>query len=284
MAYDNPSDGFTQLIQVLTQLRRTAWSVTDSSGSGAHGEAIENALGIRRNNDKGSDYQGVELKTTTESKPKIRDLFTESPAQKIEHFTPISRKNLITAAGYTDGGGRQALKVAVSTTPNAQNLALQIEGEWIVETHNGTRVAAWHLRTLQNRLATKHGETCWLKCETRPHGVNHLILPIGYIRTANPDVDGLVEHIKAGRVTVEHRCHIDEKGSVRDHGDQWRYDGSIDGMFKSQGNYTPLVAPNEPYPSVIKGALYVPQIGHISHQLELNLWASRADSPCIGHN
>ena len=141
------------------------WFDSLRSGDTGIGYTFETLLGIKENNDKVADFQGIELKCKQKkvngsAGGKI-NLFQQAPVWAKK----LSAPDRIREFGQLRSDGLYACYSQVTTTPNNLKLALlaSLDGDRLDIEKAGVSVGHWLHKTLQKRLAEKHDRAAFVK-------------------------------------------------------------------------------------------------------------------------
>lgn len=246
------SDASKNTNSIATELRRKILAIhkqgflpSITPGDPGVGDTLENALGIRKNNSKKPDYQGIELKASRISRngkdvDNRINLFAKVPddgmkyRQIVENFGKIqipSNRNEKKKKNEENKPRLQLYESTSATRPNAYGLILHVDYEndklelFHVDGQNKTPVSTWQLSNLKETLKTKHKETFWVKAVAKTiNGVEHFRYD-KIIHTKGPNLSMLAPMFAAGKVMVDFAAHIDpDTKKWRDHGVLFKVD------------------------------------------------------------
>jgi hypothetical protein len=204
------------------------------------GDTLEYLLGIRTNNLKTADWEGIiELKS---KKSKSMDtLFTLRPRFEhtpVEDYEPIDRNRvsaLTRMYGYHSEkhSGYQSLYVTIGSQQNPQNnhnLFLNIDDERrIIELcrNDGRKIEVvgyWYFKDLENKLLEKHKSTLWVDVLSQMNGDLGEFKYVGAEFSRTPQFATFLSLINSGIITYDWRGYTTPEGkySGKNHGNAWR--------------------------------------------------------------
>jgi len=212
-------------IDIVSELRRISamgYVRTMRAGDTGIGFTLETMLGLRETNKQGVadfSYKGVptELKAQRKTAASMVTLFTGEARHRDYNDVELVRRY-----GYTNGQGRRALKVTLSSqdfVPQGLKLAVDRATKRVaIVDRSGVAPWAWDFGQFQLKL----GQLALVKADTKGTGVNEEFHYnwANLLSGLDPDcVFGLIEN---GDVTVDLRVHIKEDGGARNHGTAFR--------------------------------------------------------------
>jgi len=224
-----PGDVNPSLERLVSALRGLAVSGpirAVTSGDTAVGATMEAALGIPINSSKLPDWEGrIELKFSRPRPTQRKNLFAQVPDW--EHSPIKSSKGLLEAFGYMRDGKRRLYCTVASGRANSQGIYLSTQQDigWVSQLSMSPEwplAVVWELALLEERLATKHRETCWVICDTSLIGGVEHFSPVEVLYTSRPRVDLLGQMIEAGDVTVDYLIKEIASGAAKDKGYLWK--------------------------------------------------------------
>jgi hypothetical protein len=214
-----------RLVAKLEAIARSGPVPADGTGDTAVGRTMETALGIEMNSSKEPDWEGtIELKFGRPRPTQRRTLFAQVPDWSRSALK--SSEEILDAFGYQRDGSFR-LYVEVGASPNSRGLYLAADGAQGAIFERSTKagqeeVATWPLGRLQDALARKHRQTCWIVCEESVRaGVTHF-LPTEVLYTHSPRVDLIPLLVAAGDMTLDHLIKRTPMGGVREKGPLWK--------------------------------------------------------------
>lgn len=191
--------------ELLSKFRNVSgqWFESEVQADTGIGRAVESFLGLKMNSKKTPDYKGIELKSHREKSSSSKNvLFTQTPNWDLSVMK--SGKQIVDNYGYIkSGSAKKTLEVTVqANVPNNQSLILNVNLihallEMQSSSTSGIKdVAVWQLKTLHERLLTKHKETFWIDVENVKSDGKEYFRYKQIEHTMNPNVgqfDSLVE-------------------------------------------------------------------------------------------
>ena len=200
-------------------------SLRDGGNRGV-GNTFEIRMGGEENNRAEADVDGVELKAMlkrdyTAGSSGDADLFLKEP----KWVDGISRgAERVREYGYVDDEGRTALYSGVKAKPNSHGLSLRVDrgASQLELVRHGNAVATWPFADLQRSLDEKLNDTLYGLADAKSiGGVEHFRYHT-LIYCGRPSVEGLLELIEDGAVSLQLRMHVKAGGTLRNHGSQFR--------------------------------------------------------------
>lgn len=214
-----------RLVKKLEAIAQSGPVPADGTGDTAVGRTMETALGIQMNSSKDPDWEGaIELKFGRPRPGQRRTLFAQVPDWKKSALK--SSEEILDRFGY-ERDGQFRLYVEVGAKPNSRGLYLAADEAsgaiYERSTQPGTEeVATWPLARLQEALAKKHRQTCWIVCEeSKAGGITHF-LPTEVLYTHSPRVDLIPLLVTAGDMTLDHLIKRTPSGGVQEKGPLWK--------------------------------------------------------------
>lgn len=229
----------TELRKKILAIHKQGFLPSITPGDPGVGDTLENALGIKKNNSKKPDYQGIELKASRISRngkdvDNRINLFARVPdegmkyRQILENFGKVQIPSDRNEKKKKDEEKKPRLQLYDSTSatrPNAYGLMLNVNYEtkklelFHVNGQNKTPVSAWLISNLKDALKTKHKETFWVKAVAKKiNGIEHFRYD-KIIHTKEPNISMLVPMLATGKVTVDFTAHVDPNTKkARNHG------------------------------------------------------------------
>lgn len=222
------SQGSASAERLLARLREIASRgpiTTQVAGDTAVGVAIESALGIAANADKGPDWEGtVEIKGHRHgASQNMNTIVSRIPDWTLTNYG--SRQAVLERFGVRSDkhdGRRRLYNTVSSQYTNSHGLRLSVDYEadelHAVHDNSGEVAMAWRFSTLRQAIAAKHSETFWVKAQaTGPRSREEFEL-VSVVHTAGPQVWAIPSLIDEGLVTLDTTIGEKPDGSARDHG------------------------------------------------------------------
>ena len=182
---------------------------TTRPGNTGIGMTWENELGIKENNSKGADDNGIEHKAKRLKSNSNLTMITSTPSQ--------SSRNIIGTYGYIDSKGRKAFKKDSPKLPFQiikQNSQISlIDGKNILGKWDENEIHEKFLKKLSNLVLSR-------AVTKKVNGIEHFQYVYATYFT-DFDIDKFISEI-GNTVKVSFRMHIEPDGSLRDHGTAFR--------------------------------------------------------------
>ena len=216
--------GIDNFLKKFDKISAKGFIASLRSGDTGIGYTFETEMGIKENNFFGPDYEGIELKCFALGKGASakKNLFLAEP-KWMDEFSNNSDRVL--KYGYFDKENeRPALYSSVTISENSHKLSLQLcpKEKKVFLAYKKTRVAFWTFDTLAKRLSEKLKETAYIGAVKKNLKNQDHFHYQTVTHCADPFIDSLISIMQNGYMIVELRMHINEKGSVRNHGTGFR--------------------------------------------------------------
>ena len=225
-----------ELIEKLRTISSMGFVSSTTNADSGVGDTLEALLEIERNSSKGPDFMGIEIKASritgvSRKQSSKNTLFSQTPDWGISRLK--NSRELVENHGYfSDGSSLKSLQVTVTNVPNSQDLFLAINERNLTvenlyrEPDQFNQVVAWELRRLEERLASKHRATFWVKALSRLEAGRELFQFVRAEITSAPLVGNFAPLVSAGKITMDYTISekLDKTGGtrMRDHGYLWR--------------------------------------------------------------
>ena len=207
----------------LRDLKAMGYVPTIREGSTGVGHTFEQKMGLPETNIPVPDLGGrVEIKTTRRDSTSLVTLFCFNKG--VWH---ISQKELIEKYGYIDDSGRKALKNTVYAGKQiSQGLSLLIDdlnNRVSLINKKGNLLAIWDIFVMVGKLVSKLSRVLFVIADRRfdANGEEEFLYNEAYILT-DPIPRNFIKAFKSGKVGIDLRMHLKEKGSVRNRGTAFR--------------------------------------------------------------
>ena len=131
--------------------------------------------------------------------------------------------------GYWDTNGRNALYSTTNSTPNRQGLYIRIEDEHVRLYHvDGTLIAEWSGQGLAKTFSEKMPALVSVYADARMNSDDReeFWFNEAYM-LRQPSASNILDLIRNDTIVVDIRMHINDTGSVRNHGTGFRIDESF---------------------------------------------------------
>jgi hypothetical protein len=196
------------------------------AGDTAVGMAVERALNIDANCDRGPDYRKqIEIKSARSrdaNRQTRQTLFAQVADWGRADTAFKSSAAILERFGYLRGDDFKLYCTISARAANSQGLAFSVseDGELLQEVHvtEGV-VAVWPASLLVKRLLQKHSETFWIKADSiiDHNGAESFVLKSA-VHTKRPLANQLIELIREGHVTMDHLIKRKASGEVSEKG------------------------------------------------------------------
>lgn len=195
---------------------------TARTGDTGIGMTWEKELQISENNSKAADDNGIEHKA--------KRLRSNSKLTMITSTPPQSSRKIIKSHGYIDSKNRWAFK---KDSPRLPFEIIKKNNEIVLVNENDV-LGKWEEKDIQEKFIKKLSNLVLAKAATKKiNGIEHF----QYVNATyyyNFDIDKFVAEI-GNTVKVCFRMHIEEDGSLRDHGTAFRIKPSdLDIFYKKK--------------------------------------------------
>jgi uncharacterized protein YjhX (UPF0386 family) len=207
----------------LCALKAMGYIPTIRKSSTGVGHTFEQKMGLSETNIPIPDLGGrTEIKTTRKDSTSLITLFCFN--RGVWH---VSQRDLIERYGYIDGSGRKALKNTVYAGRHiSQGLSLLIDdvnNKVSLIDNNRTLLATWDVFVMVGKLMSKLSRVLFVIADRRYNadGEEEFFYNEAYILT-DPVPRNFISAFKAGKVGIDLRMHLKEKGTVRNRGTAFR--------------------------------------------------------------
>lgn len=210
-----------ELKERLSTLKQRGYVASLRRGDTGIGYTLETLLGIAENNLQLPDLGEIELKSQRRGVTSRITLFTFNRGA-----WQIRQTDVIERYGYYDTNGRLSLYSTTNSTPNSQGLYTKIEGEHVGLYHlDGTLIARWAGEGLARTFDEKMPALVAVYADTRLNSDDReeFWFNEAYL-LRQPSAGNILELIRNDTIVVDIRMHINDRGSVRNHGTGFRID------------------------------------------------------------
>lgn len=214
-----------ELLAMLRLVGERGYVPTQRPGDTGVGYTLETLLGIKCNSSKAPDYKGIEIKAgRSGSHEKGRTtILSQVPDWKMSRLKG-SGEILRERGRFNVQKNRVQLFHEMSATkPNSYGLFLELEGELLLHQSwkdGATKIrdATWQLETLFARLAQKHGQTFWVKADSRGRGSEEEFHYATARYTSGVSEAKLPMLIEAGVISLDYTIKETSTGGAKDQG------------------------------------------------------------------
>ena len=203
----------------LQKISEKGFVLSKRVGNTGIGYTLESRFGIKENNIRLPDLGKIELKSKRRGTSSFVTMFTFNSGAWI-----VPQAEVIEEYGYLDERNRNALKCAVSNTPNPQDLLLTVKKDTLQLRHRGGRVlASWTIDKVMEYFSRKMPALIIVQADRRindkgreefHYNEAHLL--------QKPSRQDFIKAIRSGHVVVELRMHLKKSGQVRNRGTAFR--------------------------------------------------------------
>lgn len=233
-----------ELLHKIKEIHNMGFIKSTACGDTGVGDTLENALGLKRNNNKTPDYKGIELKSTRiEINGRIKTptrttLFTKVPDVGLGYREIVEQYGKIQKPKGSTTERLQLYETCRISRKNAYDLQLSISKDEtdlnLIHASNKIKfVSAWHMQNLRNALIVKHKETFWVKANSKKIDNWEYFRYDTIIHTKQPNTSLLIPLLENDKITVDLAAHII--------GNKWRDHGIL---FKIKPCDLPLLFPS----------------------------------------
>jgi MvaI/BcnI restriction endonuclease family protein len=206
----------------LLELKNRGWIKSHRKSDTGIGKTVEDLLGIKENNQGEADctYRGneIEIKGHRVGSSSMITLFTLEAG--IRHLNDVQ---LMRKYGYTNGKGRQALKITLTTqslTPQGLKLKSDAEkGTISIVDGNGENLWVWTTRDIRLKLHN----LCLVYAESKKEGEDEYFRIQSAVLAIGLDDRCFFKLVDQGSVKIDLRMHVKESGSSRNRGTAFRF-------------------------------------------------------------
>ncbi|ARN74882.1 MvaI/BcnI family restriction endonuclease [Oceanicoccus sagamiensis] len=215
------------LREKLSFLKNKGAIKADKKGTGKHGLALEEALGISANSSKKPDFMGIELKTKKDKS--LQTLFSRTPSN---YNYAIDKNDLFRKFAYQDPKrGRKALYTSFNNTPDSLGFYLATTDQKISVMHKNRELCSYEAEDIESALLSKHTRTAYIYITAKSSPPSFTINSVKYCQ--HPSIIRFLRLVREGKIYLDFT--LSEKGEkIKDHGFLWRIKGdSINTLYLS---------------------------------------------------
>ena len=213
----------SEFLNKFDQIHSMGWVNSLRTGSTGIGYTFEALMGIKENNDRRADYNGIEIKCKQikriSTSGKI-NLFQQAPKWENNEKSI----NLLRRIGKLNDDGLYTCNSQITTSANNLQLMLRTNAEeHKIELLKALeRLGHWPYGLLENRLQEKHSRSVFVKADVKnlPKGQKYLYNEVLYCE--RPSIEKFVSLVEARQLVFELIMHELDGGRVRNHGYPWR--------------------------------------------------------------
>ena len=210
-----------ELKERLSALKEGGYVVSMRRGNTGIGYTLETLLGVDENNLQTPDLGEIELKSHRRDAASLITLFTFNRGA-----WQMRQADVVEKYGYWDTNGRNALYSTTNSRLNRQGLYTRIEDEHVRLYHvDGALIAEWSGRGLAKTFSEKMPALVAVYADTRINSDDReeFWFNEAYM-LRQPSASNILELIRNDTIVVDIRMHINDRGSVRNHGTGFRID------------------------------------------------------------
>jgi hypothetical protein len=216
--------GIDIFLTKFDEIKAMGFVETMRGGDTGIGYTFETLMGIEENNYSGPDFEGIELKCYSLGRGEgaKKNLFLKEPKWIDDLGNMVAR---VEEYGYYDDENeRNALYSSVTSKTNSHGLKLRVSRreEKVFLNFEGSDIAYWQFSDLEGRLIEKLSEAVFIGTKVKKirSKIHYQYETITHCST--PFIDSFINIIESKNIIVELRMHVNEKGSVRNHGTGFR--------------------------------------------------------------
>ncbi len=192
------------------------------SGDTGIGYTFETIMGLKENNFSGPDFEDIEIKCYTQKNALTKkNLFLKEPEWCDDLGSMVERVKIY---GYLNEEKRQALysSVTIKRSSHSFNFHVSRSDKRVYLRFENRNIGFWDFKTLQDRLDEKLSKAMYIgtnktiKNKTEYFDYNEVTF------CSEPFIDSFINLIEVGQIILELRMHINEAGSIRNHGTGFR--------------------------------------------------------------
>jgi hypothetical protein len=214
-----------ELLALLKSVAARGFVPTMRPGDTGVGYTLESLLGIKCNSSKAPDYKGIEIKagrkgSHDKGRTTILSQVPDWSISRLKGSTAILRER----GRFNEKKGRnQLFHEMCASTCNSYGLVLEVQGSDFLHQSwtDGTQVvrdATWKFEKLFSRLAEKHGQTFWVKADTRGSGATEQFHYVTARYTSGVSEARLPMLLEAGVITLDYTIKETKTGAAKDQG------------------------------------------------------------------
>lgn len=228
-----------ELLARFDKIKSMGWINALRSGDTGIGYTFETLVGIKENNDKTADFNGIEIKCKGMKEGQYLgsskiNLFQAGPTWSSE----TDAKDRIRVLGRLGNDGLYACYSQVTTTPNNLGLLLKIvdTSSKIDLLKNTSDIGYWSFKQLESRLLEKHSRTAFVKAKTRRSAASTQFSYEELVYCDKPSIERFIHLVSDRNIVFEFTLSERPNGEIRNHGYPWRLIRSefLDHLFSFQ--------------------------------------------------
>jgi hypothetical protein len=220
-----PDKNLRDLLTRFDVIRDRGWVNSLREGDTGIGYTFETLLGIRENNDRRADFNGIEIKCKSVKEGsafasgKI-NLFQQGPVW----LDKRPARERIRAIGKRGSDGLFTCHSQVTTTANNLGLALVLHpgGANVDLRRRSENLAYWALTALEERIREKHARAAVVKASARTTTAGRQFRYDEFVYCERPTIERFVTLVRNRNIVFEFLMSERADGSVRNHGYPWR--------------------------------------------------------------
>lgn len=225
------------LLGKFDEVKELGWVDSLRSGDTGIGYTFETMIGLKENNSREADYQGIEIKCKQTRTGNARggkiNLFQQVP-EWTQKLSGMERLQLI---GKQEIDGTYSCHSQVTALPNNLGLRLALKeiDQRIDLLKDSEEVGYWLYDVLQQRLLEKHSRAVFIKACVRKGKEKVQFKYNELVYCEKPSIERFVNLVKTRDIVFEF-IMAERKGKVRNHGYPWRlgHDELLDSLFGLQ--------------------------------------------------
>lgn len=214
-----------ELLGRFDEVHKRGWVDSLREGDTGIGYTFETLIGVKENNDKKADFNGIEIKCKRAkeaggaSSGKI-NLFQAGPVWTLKS----TAKERIRILGYPGKNGLYACRSQVTTTPNNRGVLLAVMPpvSKIDLKKHASALGYWTFESLGIRLAEKHSRTAFIKAQVKETKTKQRFFYEEFVYCDKPSIERFVDLVAHRKVVFEFLMSEEPDGRVRNRGYPWR--------------------------------------------------------------
>ena len=207
----------------LEEIKDMCYIQTRRRGPTGVGHTFEQVLGLDEDNLQIPDIGGrIEVKTARRNAGSLVTMFTFNRS-----VWQMPQKEVVMKYGYfSETDQRQALYHSIwpyRDHPSGFNVIVDRHGNSLKLMHGENEIAIWSIYRLVGALLYKLGKILFVIADTRINedGREEFYYSEAYL-LEEPSEEGFIEAFESSKVCLDIRMHLNERGTVRNHGTGFR--------------------------------------------------------------
>lgn len=225
------------LLGKFDEVKELGWVDSLRTGDTGIGYTFETMIGVKENNSREADYQGIEIKCKQSKDGNSRggkiNLFQQVP----EWTRKLSGMERLKLIGKRESDGTYSCHSQITALPNNLDLRLALkEIDQRIDLLKGSEeIGYWLYNVLQKRLLEKHSRAVFIKANVRTSKDKIQFKYGELVYCERPSIERFIDLVKTRDIVFEF-VMAERSGKARNHGYPWRLGHAelLDSLFGLQ--------------------------------------------------